>query len=195
MKRSIPYASIAALALLLGACGSEPEPEATVAAPPPAADAAAPAKAPEDPTQKMARAVGNGKPGAAVDLRYEFGARPAVGTPTELQVALIPNPGVDSIQATISGMDGVTLAGPLEARFADVDAGKPYTHTVSLLPDRSGVFYITVVVNTDIGGSQLARTFSIPFVVGNPQAQQKPEPARDAKGEAIESMKAEESTG
>jgi hypothetical protein len=195
MKKSIAYATIAALASLLGACGSEPEPDAAAAAPAPAADAAAPAKAADNPAAKMARAVGNGKPGAAVDLRYEFGARPAVGTPTELQVALTPNPGVDSMQATISGMDGVTLAGPLEARFADVEAGKPYTHTVSVLPDRSGVFYISVVVNTDIGGSQLGRTFSIPFVVGNPQVQQKPEPARDAKGEAIEPMKAEESTG
>jgi hypothetical protein len=195
MKRSIAYTSMAALTLLLGACGSEPEPGATAAAPAPAIGAAAPAKAPEDPTTKMARAVGNGKPGAAVDLRYEFRAKPAVGTPTELQVALIPNPGVDSIQATLSSMEGVTLAGPLATRFADVEAGKPYTHTVSVLPDRSGVFYISVLVQTDISGSQLARTFSIPFVVGNPPAQQKAEPQRDAKGQPIEPMKAEESTG
>jgi hypothetical protein len=55
------------------------------------------------------------------------------------------------------------------------------------------VLYITVAVNTQIGGSSLGRTFSIPFVVGNPPAQKKAEPARDSAGEAIEPMKAEES--
>ena len=143
----------------------------------------------------MARAVGNAKTGAAVDIKYEFLAKPAVGTPTEVEVAFIPNVGVDALDATISGMEGVTLAGELTANFAKVESGKPYTHTFSLLPDRMGVFYITVAVNTQIGGSTLGRTFSIPFVVGNPPAQKKAAPAKDASGEAIEPMKAQESTG
>ncbi|MGH8179148.1 MAG: hypothetical protein ACREV5_23040 [Steroidobacter sp.] len=190
MNRSVVY--IAGL-VLLSACGSEPEPEAAAVAATPAPSTLA--KADQDnSTARMARAVGNGKPGAAVDIKYEFLGRPAVGTPTEVQLALIPNAGVDALDATISGMQGVTLAGPLTASFADVDPGKPYTHTFSLLPDRTGVFYITVSVNTQIGGSTLGRTFSIPFVVGNPPAQQKAEPARDASGEAIEPMKAEETT-
>ena len=193
MNRLITFFSISAFALL-SACGSEPEPDvaATTATPTPAPAAA---DKPADPTLRMARAVGNGKPGAAVDIKYEFVSKPSVGAPTELQVAFIPNAGVDSLDATISGMEGVTLAGTLTASFADVEPGKPYIHTISLLPDRNGVFYITVAVNTQIGGSSLGRTFSIPFVVGNPPAQKKAEPARDASGEAIEPMKAEESTG
>ena len=62
-----------------------------------------------------------------------------------------------------------------------------------MLPDRAGVFYITVSVHTQIGGSALGRTFSIPFAVGNPPAQQKTQPQKDASGQAIEPMKAEES--
>jgi len=196
MNRLFSLLAVATLALL-SACGDEPEPAATTPAPTRTAQTPPPAPraAPDDPIQKMARAVGNGKPGAAVDIRYELSAKPAVGTPTELQVAFIPSAGVDSLQAKFSGMDGVTLAGTLEPSFAQVEAGKPYTHTVSLLPDRAGVFYVTVVVNTDIGGSKLARTFSVPFVVGSVPVQKKSEPVRDARGEAVEPMKADESTG
>lgn len=176
--------------MLLGACGSEPEPEA--AAPQPMAKPTL-AAAPADETASFAKAVGDGKPGAAVTIRYEFSGKPTAGTPTELDVAFIPNAGVDSLEAKLSGMEGITLAGPVVASFNSVEAGKPYRHKVSVLPDHTGVFYITVSVTTQIAGSSLGRTFSIPFVVGQVPAQQKAEPARNAKGEAIEPMKAQES--
>jgi len=187
---------IAALAML-SACGSEPEP------PPPAAPAAAPVQAaqpqpapPADPTEKMARAVGNGKPGAAVDIKYEFVSRPEPGKPVQLDVALIPSAGVDSMTAKFSGMDGITLAGDLIADYASVKAKEPYKHSVSVLADRAGVFYITVSVDTVIGGATLGRTFAIPFVSGTaPVTQQKTSaPATDSTGQPVEPMKAEETT-
>ena len=200
MNRVVICLSLASMALL-SACGSDPEPEAAVtpapaAAPAPeAAPVAGPTPTPDDATvaaQRMARAVGSGKPGAAVEIRYEFLSKPSVGTPTELEIAFIPSAGVDALAATIAGMDGITLAGPLNASFANVEAGKAYTHKISVLPDRSGVYYVSVQANTQIGGQALGRTFSIPFVVGNVTVQQKPAPAKDAAGQAIEPMKAEE---
>lgn len=179
--------------MLLAACGSDPEPEAAAPPPPPKPTVAAPAP-PADETASFAKAVGDGKPGAAVNIRYEFASKPAVGTPTDVDVAFIPSVGVDSLEATLAGMDGITLAGNLQVSFSAVEAGKPYRHKVSVLPDRTGVFYITVAVTTQIAGSSVGRTFSIPFVVGQPPAQQKPAPAKDEKGEAIEPMPAQEST-
>jgi hypothetical protein len=176
--------------VLLGACNSDPEPQA--AAPAPMRAKPTVAAAPKDETASFAKAVSDGKPGAAVNIRYEFSGKPTVGTPTELDVAFIPSAGVDSLEATLSGMEGINLAGPLTASFTSVESGKPYRHKLSVLPERAGVFYITASVNTQIGGSKLNRTFSIPFVVGQPTAQRKPEPARDAKGEPIEIMKAEQ---
>lgn len=196
--------SLLAAAMLLAACNSEPAPEskaepsakAAKAKPSAAAKEAATATAAaNDATAKMARAVGNGKPGAAVDIRYDIRARPEAGKSVEVEVALVPGPGVDSMEATFAGMDGITLAGPLTASFPTVKAGEPYKHTLSLLPDRNGVFYITVAVNTQMGNSSLGRTFSIPFVVGKTPVQAKPTPARDAQGEAIQSMPAEETSG
>lgn len=185
-----------ASAALLAACGSEPDPAATapVAAASPAVKAQA-APAATDATAKMARAVGAGKPGAAVDIKYEFLARPEAGKPMELAVALIPSAGVDSMEATFSGMEGITLAGNLTASFGAVKAGEPYKHVLSVLPNSNGVFYVTVSVNTQIGGATLGKTFSIPFVVGNQPVQQKAKvPEKDSTGQAIEPMKAEETT-
>lgn len=178
------------MASLLAACGSDPEPQAAAPVPAPKPTAAA---TPADEVATFAKAVGDGKPGAAVNIRYEFAGKPSVGTPTDLDVALIPSVGVDSMEAKLAGMDGITLAGNLQVSFSTVEAGKPYRHKVSVLPDHTGVFYITVSVNTQIAGSSVGRTFSIPFVVGQPVAQQKATAAKDEKGEAIQPMKAQES--
>lgn len=189
---------VAALTMALSACGSDPGPQAKPAtAPPPPQVQTKPAAIAADPTSKMARAVGNGKPGSAVDIKYEFLARPEVGKPLEVEVVLIPSAGVDAMDATFSGMEGVTLAGTLNASFTEVKSGEPYKHTISILPDRNGVFYITVTVNTQIGGATLARTFSIPFVVGDATGQQKPKaaPVKDASGQPVQPMKAEEGKG
>lgn len=190
-RRLLLCVPMAGCLLVLGACSSDPGPAA--AAPPPTPKPAVTAVASDD-TTRMAKAVGDGKPGAAVAIRYEFSGKPAAGTPIELEVAFIPNAGVDSLEATLSGMQGITLSGPLTASFSDVESGKPYRHRLSVLPDRAGVFYIAVSVNTQIAGSSLGRTFSIPFVVGQVPVQQKTAPARDAKGEAIEPMKAQETS-
>lgn len=191
MKRFSRILLSVSIAGLLAACGSDPEPQAAPPAPAPAKPTVA-ATATADETTTFAKAVGDGKPGAAVNIRYEFASKPAVGTPTDLDVALIPSVGVDSLEAKFGGMEGITLAGNAQVSFSAVEAGKPYRHKLSVLPDHTGVFYITVSVNTQIAGSSVGRTFSIPFVVGQPVAQQKSAPAKDESGEAIEPMPAQE---
>ena len=188
-----PAICLSIAAHTLAACGAEPEPATAASSASLAAQKAAQAAA-ADPTLRMARAVGSGKPGAAVEIRYEFQAKPAIGTPTELQIAFVPHAGVDSMEVSVQGMEGVTLAGPLTASFTDVEPSKPYIHTVSVLPDRTGVFYLAVVATTQIGNSNLSRTFSIPFAVGNVPAQQKPAPQKDAAGEPVQPAKAQETT-
>jgi hypothetical protein len=186
MNRLAICLSIAGLAL--AACGSDPDPDTGAGAPKPAKPASA------DPLAVMAHAVGNGKPGAAVIIRYEFSAKPAVGTPMELNVVFVPQAGVDSLDIMVSGMDGVTLSGPLTASFPDVVPSKPYTHKVSVLPDRACLFSLSFVATTQIGNSNLSRTFAIPFSVGNVPAQQKAPPQTDAAGEAVQPAKAQETT-
>ena len=187
MNRLAIFVSIAGLAL--AACGSDPDPDSAAAAPQSATKAA-----PADPLARMSSAVGNGKPGAAVLIRYDFASKPAVGTPTELQLAFIPQAGVDAMDIVVGGMDGVTLSGPLAASFTEVVPAKPYMHTVTVLPDRAGVFYLSVVATTQIGNQNLSRTFSVPFSVGSVPAQQKAAPQTDAAGQPVQPAKARETT-
>ena len=187
MDRVAICLSIAGIAL--AACGSKPDPASAQAQ-----QTAKMAQAPDDPLGRMARAVGNGKPGAAVEIRYEFSGKPAVGSPIKVQIAFIPHAGVDSMEIVINGMDGVTLTGAQSANFTEVEPQKPYVHTLTVQPDRTGVFYLSVVVTTQIGNQNLSRTFSVPFVVGNVPAQQKAAPQTDESGAPVQPAKAQETT-
>lgn len=188
MNRLPLWLSIAGVAL--SACGSGPDPDPAAVT---SAQSSAKA-APADPMARMARAVGNGKPGAAVAIHYDFSSKPVVGTPTQLRVVFIPHAGVDSMEVVLNGMDGITVSGSQSANFTEVEPSKPYEHTVTVLPDRNGVFYVSVVVTTQIGNSNLSRTFAIPFAVGNVPAQQKPAPQTDASGQPVQPAKARETT-
>lgn len=183
----VPMAAL----MVLAACGSESKPEA--APPKPAPKAKVAAADPADETSTFAKAVSDGKPGAAVNIRYEFSGKPSAGTPTDLDVAFIPSVGVDSLEASIGGMDGISVTGDLHPTFSSVEAGKPYHNKLTVVPDHTGMFYITVSVTTQIAGSSVGRTFTIPFLVGQPVVSQKATPVKDEKGVAIKPMQAEES--
>src|SRR4051812_9268083 len=116
MKRNLVVPGILAIAMsiLLSACGSESDSE-SAATPKPVARSEA--KAMKDPIERMARAVGGGKPGAAVDIKYEFQSKPDVGKPVELELALIPSSGVGSMDITVAGMEGISLTGALTHTF------------------------------------------------------------------------------
>ena len=105
----------------------------------------------------------------------------------------LPPAGVESLDAKITDMDGITVAGGLTPQFNNVQAGQPYEHTFSLLANKTGVFYVSVDVTTHMGGASASRTFAIPLSVGKVTAQQKKKPPKDATGQAVESMRAEES--
>src|SRR5262245_58445736 len=103
---------IASMAVVIAACNSDSTQEAQAkadaeaAAAVKAARAAAAEKAAKDPVANMARAVGNGKPGAAAGMSYEIKSKPRAGTPVEIELVIVPNDGVDSFSAKITGMDG-----------------------------------------------------------------------------------------
>ena len=191
MRRLAKFVLIASIAAATSACDSEPEAGADSQTPATTAQPAPVTDAPADPTSKMARAVGDGKPGAAVDIRYDITAKPEAGKPMEVQIAFVPRSGVEALDATISGMDGITVAGNLKPHFDNVQAGNSYQHSFTLLPDRNGVYYVTVAVTTTLSGASIGRTFSIPFVVGAVPVQEKAAPPKDASGQAVEPMKAE----
>lgn len=191
MKTTTGFLAALAGALLLSGCGKEE------AAPPPAVKAPAPKPIldADDPAAKMAKAVSTAKTGAAVELRYEINAKPTVGVPFDIDLALVSGADTETMTVVIAGMPGLTVADEVVAPLTDVVAGQVYPHKFTALADQPGVYYISVTVTTLRGAITQARTFSIPVLLGDPAAARKPtvEPQKDAKGQAIQTMPAQES--
>jgi hypothetical protein len=186
----------ATAALILVGCGggdSSQDAGKTAAQPKagPATSAAATAKASSD---NRAHAVNLGKPGAGANVSYEIKGRPQAGVPVDIELVLTATVETDSLEATVNGMDGLHLgAGPSSVSGTNLGIGDEVRGTVTVIPQRNGIFYASVVVKSNGATGLQARTFAIPLVVGNVQAERKPSTATtDAAGERIKSMPAKE---
>ena len=64
----------------------------------------------------------------------------------------------------IQVVDGLKLEAP-----ANPTNGQEFSHTVTVLPQKDGVSYLSAVamVETGPGGGSVARTFAIPIIVGD----------------------------
>jgi len=193
MEMKLPVPALLAATLLLSACGSD---EAATEAPVAAAPATGGVANQADPVSRMARAVSPGKTGAGVDLRYEILAKPVVGTPFEVEIALVATSNAETVEVAIAGMPGLTVTNNQVPVVTGVAAGATNIHRFTALADQAGVYYVSVAVTTQLAGVTQARTFSIPVLLGDVQAARKAtaEPRTDATGQAIESMPAQETT-
>jgi hypothetical protein len=190
--------AIVAFAAMLAACGRGEERVAKAPAPSKAAAngatvTPAPAESPED--KHMANAVVTGKTTAPVDLKYDVLAKPDVGQPFEIELALLPRLAADTLEVEVTGIPGLTIVSGGAAKFDGVTSGGRHVVKVLARADAAGIYYANVVVRMATKVQTEVRTFSVPVAVGAVAAVAKPEPARDAKGEAIQSMPAVESRG
>jgi len=190
--------AVVALAAVLAACGRGEEEQAAATVTPagagaPAEGAAAPAESPDD--KRMANAVVTGKVGAPVDLKYDVLAKPDVGQPFEIELALSPRLAADVLEVEVTGIPGLTVVSGGATRFEGVTAGERYVAKALVQADAPGIYYANVVAKMVTQVQTEARTFSVPVVVGAVPAAQKAEPEKDATGEAIQSLPAEESGG
>ena len=178
-------------AVLLAGCGSE---EAAPDVAQPEATTPRVELDKSDPAAKMAKAVSTAKTGAAVDLRYEILSKPAIGTPFDVEIALVSGAPAETMTVVIAGMPGLTVTNEVLSPLAEVEAGQVNTHKFTALADQPGIYYISVTATTLVAGTTLARTFSIPVLLADPVAAQKAtvEPPKDATGQAIEAMPAQE---
>ena len=192
--------ALTVLATLAVACGGGDEKSAAdKAAPADAAAkasqqaAAAAAKAAED--DGLANAVAVGKTAAAVDLKYNLAARPALGQPFEVELVLLPRVAADTLEVQATGMPGLVVAGGADAKFSQVVAGEKYAAKVLLQVAEPGLYYVGVTAKLVNKVQTDSRTFSVPVVVGQLPAVEKATPAAmgaKSGGEAVEASKAVE---
>ena len=193
--------ALTALASLAVACGGGDEKSAAgkAAAPTDAAgDASQPAAAAAAkaaPDDGLANAVAVGKTAAAVDLKYNIAARPALGQPFEVELVLLPRLAADTLEVQATGMPGLVVAGGAEAKFDQVVAGEKYAAKVLLQVMEPGLYYVGVTAKLVNKVQTDSRTFSVPVVVGQLPAVEKATPAAtgaNSGGEAVEAAKAVE---
>jgi hypothetical protein len=162
---------VAILAASLTGCGDEPEP-ATTGAPAPAATAkaVAPANGVEEATRGMVSGVAPGRAAdAAVDLKFELKARPEVGKPLTIDVALVPNVASDVMNVTYLANEGLAVqTSPLPSKYEHVQPGSVYRHQAIVVPKEDGVYALSAIVMVQTDAGDVTRTFSIPVVVGAP---------------------------
>lgn len=160
--RLLPLAACAAL-LLVG-CGGAAQPES-------AADAGAAMPAATEAASKLVSAVSSGKPGAAVDLKFDIAQRPRIGEslPVSIVVTTLAAD-ITKLQVIFQSTDGIQVVDGLELNApANPASGQSFSHTVIVLPQKDGVSYLSAValVEAASAGSSVARTFAIPIIVGD----------------------------
>lgn len=188
--------AVVSLSALLVACGGGEEQQAAAPAKKsvdkPAA-AAAKASVPVDgPDSLKANAVVTGKTSAPVDLKFDVLSKPDPGQEFQIELVFLPRAPADSLEVEITSIPGITLVSGGTARFENVTAGERYPAPVVARADGAGLFYFGVSARMVSKVQSEARTFSVPVVVGAVAAAEKPTPAVDASGEAVESMPATE---
>ncbi len=199
LVRAFALTVLASLAVACG--GGDDKSAADKAAPGSAAGkaskqaAADAARAAED--DGLANAVAVGKTAAAVDLKYNLAARPALGQPFEVELVFLPRVAADTLEVQATGMPGLVVAGGAEAKFSQVVAGEKYAAKVLIQVAEPGLYYVGVTAKLVNKVQTDSRTFSVPVVVGQLPAVEKPAPAAvgaNAGGEAVEASKGVETT-
>jgi hypothetical protein len=124
---------------------------------------------PSDPAQLalagMVSAVSSSKPTNDLQLKFELRNRPVVGQPVDIDLALIPGQDLERIYATFQGSDGLEVtAGAKTDEIKRPPVGVPITYTVTIVPQREGVFSVSAAILADSSGSSVTRTFSVPVI-------------------------------
>ena len=153
-----------ALALLLSACAREP-----AGGPEKAAAKAARKAQGDDPVAQMVAAVPSSGAGSLIDMRFDLAGRPVAGQPLDVSVALVPTVGnLRSFSVVFQSSEAVEVRSGAQLAMDEAPvAGTAYFHTVSVVPRRDGVAYISAVVLVDQEGVSVARSFAIPLIVGD----------------------------
>jgi hypothetical protein len=164
-RRDVGAARLAAFvlttAMVLCGCGSsEPDPNAAAASG--KAKGARPAGRAD-----MVAAVSASKTPGAVDVKFALSARPVVGQPVEIRLALTPVIELDRLYARFDASEGLDLVKGAETEHLDRPAvNTEVAHTVTVTPKSDGIFYVTAIVLSDSPTDSVSRVYSIPIIAG-----------------------------
>jgi hypothetical protein len=121
-----------------------------------------------------------------------------VGQPLVIDFSVVPTKSSEAVHLMVATSGGLTLQrNSAPAVLRDLEAGNEYWHELVVTPQEDGIFNVSLIATVGEGNQALARTLSIPVVVG--AAAMQSDKARklnvevDATGQAIEVMPGQES--
>jgi len=153
----------AALAVLLVACGQSPSSPRATHEPAPQSDAAATQD--QNPDADMVTAVGPAGAASLMGVKFRLGARPVVGTPVKIVVALIPAPDaqINHIHGAFAAGAGLQLASDRSFDATEVHGATLYRE-LTVVPQQTGVLSLSVTILIDQDSGSKASTYSIPLI-------------------------------
>jgi hypothetical protein len=166
-KGSIPSLCAAAL---LAACHGDSGQALVVD---PAQNKSAPAAVRRGPTPGeltagMVEAATIGKSTVPVALKFDLSARPVVGQPLDVVVAVMPQIAADSAVLLVTGSDGLQVAA--DGGSTDMPAVEPtqvYRHNIKMIPTAEGVQVLNVGVSLKHDEITETRAFALPVIVAS----------------------------
>ncbi|HEX4049356.1 MAG TPA: hypothetical protein VHY19_00560 [Steroidobacteraceae bacterium] len=164
-----------AVCLLVG-CGRAAAPAANDASSPsasePADDSAAStsgdeAAPPSD--ADLVSAVNNGGPSKPLTVKFRVEARPVVGMPLKILLALTPADqiSIDHLHASLAAGEGLLVQSPPSFDLSDLKAGTPQYREVTVVPQQTGVLDLSATLLLQTDKTTEARTYSIPLIAAD----------------------------
>jgi hypothetical protein len=147
--------------LLAGCDDAPPEP----AAAPAASKSPAGPKPPGLPADMVA-AVSAGKTATSLGVHFALRGPPTVGVPLSIDISVVPHREFEVVSAKFLPNDGLTLTsgGTMDPK-SDPAVESVIKHNLVVLPEREGLFMVTVVVESEGDEGNVTRVFSIPVIV------------------------------
>jgi hypothetical protein len=125
----------------------------------------------------MVSAVSSAHSSTPIGMKFRLSARPVVGTPLQVLVALIPAADVDikHIHASFQPGDGLQLQAERNLDISEPTAGGVIEEELSIVPQQPGVLSLNATVVVDTPGGSLARSYAIPLIASdNPSPTRSP---------------------
>jgi hypothetical protein len=117
----------------------------------------------------MVTAVSSARSTTPINMKFALSARPVVGTPVTVTVALIPaaDVGINHIHASFQPGDGLQLTADRVLDVNSPEQGQLIEQQLSVVPQQAGVLLLNATVLVDTDGGSIARGYTIPVIAGD----------------------------
>ncbi|MFI4869046.1 MAG: hypothetical protein ACHQDD_06800 [Steroidobacterales bacterium] len=120
----------------------------------------------------MVAAVSSAHSSTPIAMKFRLSARPVIGVPLQVVVALIPAADVtiNRIHASFQPGDGLQLQTERSLDINDPSAGGMIEQELSVVPQQPGVLSLNATVVVDMDGGSLSRSYAIPLIASDKPA-------------------------